>query len=86
MDVEQALEKVKWSGEMQQSIKVNIEIMRIFTKLRTMMLTHKDLLLKMEEMEKKVSGQDEKIKLIFDYLKKFIQQQAKPRKRIGFKQ
>ncbi len=63
-----------------QSIKMNIQIMRIFTKMREMLLTHKDLLLKMEEIEKKVSGQDEKIKLIFDYLKKFIQQQKTPRR------
>ena len=68
-----------------QSIKVNIQIMRIFTKMREMLLTHKDLLLKMEEIEKKVTGQDEKIKLIFDYLKKFIKQEKTPRKQIGFK-
>jgi hypothetical protein len=68
-----------------QSIKVNIQIMRIYTKMREMLLTHKDLLLKMEEIEKKVMGQDDKIKLVFDYLKKFVQQQRKPRKPIGFK-
>ena len=67
-----------------RAIKMNIQIIRIFVQLREMLLTHKDLLLKMEEIEKKVSGQDEKIKLIFDYLKKFIQQQNTPRKQIGF--
>ena len=68
-----------------RAIKMNIQIIRIFVQLREMLLTHKDLLLKMEEIEKKVSGQDEKIKLIFDYLKKFIQQKKTPRKQIGFK-
>ena len=67
------------------AIKVNIQIIRTFTKLREMLLTHKDLLLKMEEMEKKVIGQDEKIGQIFNYLKQFIKDQETPRKRIGFK-
>jgi hypothetical protein len=40
----------------------------------------------MEELERKVSGQDEKIKLVFDYLKQFIKEQEEPRKEIGFKQ
>lgn len=68
-----------------RAIKVNIQIMRIFTKMREMLMTQKDLLQKMEEIEKKVSGQDEKIKLIFDYLKKFVALKNTPRKQIGFK-
>lgn len=49
-----------------RAIDVNIKIIRVFVQLKKMLLTHKDLLLKMEEIEKKVSGQDEKIKLIFN--------------------
>lgn len=64
---------------------VNIQIIRIFTKMREMIQTHKDLLLKMEKLEKKVTGQDEKIALIFKYLQKFINIQEKPRKSIGFR-
>ena len=67
------------------AIKVNIQIIRTFTKLREMLLTHKDLLLKMEEMEKKVIGQDEKIGQTFNYLKQFIKDKEPPRKRIGYK-
>lgn len=43
------------------AIKVNIQIVGIFTRMRQMLLTNKDLLLKMYELERKVSGQDEKI-------------------------
>ena len=68
-----------------RAVDVNIKIIRIFTRLREMLLTHKTLLLKMDEIEKKVSGQDEKIKLIFDYLKRFIQLQSQPRKLIGYR-
>ena len=34
-----------------RAIRVNIQIMRIFTKLRDMLIAHKDLRLKIEEME-----------------------------------
>lgn len=67
------------------AIKVNIRIIRVFTKMREMLLTHKDLLLEMEEIRKKVSGQDEKIELIFNYLRQFIKAQAEPRRQIGYK-
>ncbi len=67
-----------------RAIQVSIQIVRIYTKLREMLLTHKDILLKLEEMEKKIGKQDNKIKLVFDYLNQFIKQQEKPRKLIGF--
>lgn len=67
------------------AIKVIIQIIRLFTKMREMLLTHKDLLLEMEEIRKKVTGQDDKIELIFDYLKQFINEQEEPREPIGIK-
>jgi hypothetical protein len=67
------------------AIKVNIQIIRVFTKMREMILTHKDLLLEMEEIRKKVGDQDEKIELIFNYLKQFVKEQNTPRVRVGFK-
>ena len=68
-----------------KAIEVNIQIMRIFTKLREMVLTHKDLLLEMEEIRKKVSGQDDKIEMIYKYLMQFIKEQDEPRPQIGYK-
>jgi hypothetical protein len=65
--------------------KVNILIIDTFVKMNEMLLSHKDILLKLEEMEKKVAGQDEKVKMIFNYLKQFIHQQETPRKQIGYK-
>ena len=73
-----------------RAIKVNIQIMRIYTKIRYMLLTHKDILLKLEKIEQKLSGHDKKILLIFEYLKQFEQAKQeeleyKNRKRVGYK-
>jgi phage regulator Rha-like protein len=68
-----------------RAIDVNIRVVRTFTKMREMLLTHKDLLLEMEEIRKKVGGQDEKIELIFNYLRQFVQEQGAARVGVGFK-
>jgi len=67
--------------------KVNVLIIDTFIKMRELLLTHKDLLLEMEEIRKKVAGQDEKIEMIFDYLTKFITQEEnkEPIRKVGFK-
>ena len=38
----------------ERAIEVNIQIVRVFTRLREMVLTHKDILLKLEQLEKQV--------------------------------
>ncbi len=55
-----------------RAIEMNIQIMRVFIKMKEMLLSHKDILLKVEQIERKVIGQDEKMRLLFDYLKKFV--------------
>jgi len=74
------------------AIEVNIQIIRIFTRLREVLLSHQDLLMKMEQLEKRMLQQDEKtkkheeeIKLIFNALKQLLQPPQVPRKPIGFK-
>ena len=59
--------------------------MKIFIKMRELLMMNKDLLLEMENIRKKLGGQDEKIEMIFRYLEQFIHEKEKPRKRIGFK-
>lgn len=69
----------------QRAILVNIQIMRAYSRIRAMLITHQDLLLKMEELERRVTGQDGKVALVFDYLRQFIRQKAEPCKQIGYK-
>ena len=67
------------------AINVNIQIIRVFTKMRSLMLTHKDILLQLEKMEKKLGKHDEQIVLVFEYLKKLLSPPQAPRRRIGFR-
>jgi hypothetical protein len=64
-----------------RAIDVNIQIMRTFTRLREMLLTHKDLQRKIEIMEKKY---DQQFKIVFDAIKQLLDPEKKPRERIGF--
>lgn len=68
-----------------RAIAVNVQIMRAYCRMREMLFTHKDLLLKMDELEKRLAGQDKKVALVFDYLRQFVKQQQEPRKQIGFR-
>ena len=66
----------------ERAIKVNIQIMRTFTKIREMLATHKELRRKIEEMEKKYDAQ---FKVVFDAMRQLmIEPPLKTRKRIGF--
>jgi hypothetical protein len=73
-----------------RAIMVNIQIMRVFTKMRALLDSHKEILRKLESIEKKDIEQDDKILLIFEYLKQLEQSKQEEtnfqvRKRIGFK-
>ena len=67
------------------AIRVHIQIIRVFAKMRELLLTHKEILLQLEKIEKKLTGHDEDIALIFEYLKKLLNPAQPPRKRIGFR-
>ena len=68
-----------------RAIQVNIQIMRIYAKLRGMLMTNKDILLKLEKLETKVSNHDENFKVVFKYLKELLSPPAEPMRKIGFK-
>jgi len=67
------------------AIQVHIQIIRVFAKMRELLLTHKEILLQLEKIEKKLAGHDEDIALIFQYLKELLNPVQPPRKRIGFR-
>jgi hypothetical protein len=67
------------------AIQVHIQIIRVFAKMRELLLTHKDILLQLQKMEKKMTGYDMDIALIFKYLKQLLNPAQPPRQKIGFK-
>ena len=67
------------------AIQVNIQIIRIFTKMKEMLSTHKDILIKLEQLEKEGVQNKQDIATIFRVLKQFIQSPPEKRRRIGFK-
>ena len=67
------------------AIRVNIQIIRVFIKMRELIMTNKDILLQLEKMERKLTKHDEDIILIFQYLKKLLTPPQLPRQRIGFR-
>jgi hypothetical protein len=52
--------------------------------MRELLLTHKDILLQLEKMEKKLTRHDDDIVLIFEYLKQLLNPPQTPRRKIGF--
>jgi phage regulator Rha-like protein len=74
----------------ERAIQVNIQIVRIFTKMREMLSSHKEILSRLEKTEYKLAEHDDQILLIFEYLKQLEQTKQEVldqqnRKRIGYK-
>lgn len=67
----------------ERAVLVNIHIIRVFAKMRELLSTNKDILLKLEQLEQKVTKHDEDIALIFQYLKDLLNP-SKPAQPIGF--
>ena len=64
-----------------RAVKVNVEIMRTFVRLRQLMATHTDLARKLTALEQKY---DKQFKVVFDAIRALMTPPAKPRKKIGF--
>jgi hypothetical protein len=70
----------------ERAVLVNIHIIRVFTRMRELLSTHKDVLLKLEHLEKAVVKHDNEIGLIFEHLRELLDSSTEPRPEIGFKQ
>jgi hypothetical protein len=66
-----------------QAIKVNIAIMRAFVRLRELLAAHKNLVRKLEELERKSEIHDLHIKTIFEAIRQLMVPEG-PRRKIGF--
>ena len=74
----------------ERAILVNIRIIRIFSRMRELLLEHKDIVEKLSQIEQKLVDHDDKILLVFEYLKQLEQVKQeekifKERTQIGFR-
>ena len=65
----------------QRAIQVNIQIMRVFTKLRELLMTYKDLKDKIETMERNYNHQ---FKSVFDAIKLLLENDVQLNKRLRY--
>ena len=73
----------------EQAIDVNIQIVRLFTRMRRLLMKHKELILRVEQMDGKIEGHSDEIRVLFDYIRKLIEDKKVrdnqvTRTRIGF--
>jgi len=68
----------------ERAIKVNIEIMRAFVKLREIISTHKELAGKLAELEKRTTEHDEHIQDIFQAIRQLMMSPETGKRKIGF--
>lgn len=70
-----------------KAIQINIQIIRVFTKIRAAVTDTLNLKLDIESLKKKFENQDKNIELLFTYLDELMDKQEfpKPRTQIGYK-
>ncbi len=68
-----------------RAIAINIQIMRVFVKMRQMIVSYKDLLDKIEELESSDTEQTKHIRNIYDLIKELLEPAVKNPRKIGFK-
>lgn len=64
-----------------RAVRVNIEIMRAFVRLRQMLAAHADLARKHDDLERKY---DRQFRIVFDAIRELMSPPEPKRKRIGF--
>ena len=64
-----------------RAVEVNVEVMRAFVRLRSMISEHADLVRRLDALEARY---DRQFRSVFDAIRALIAEETKPRRRIGF--
>ncbi len=69
------------------AIKMNIQIIRVFTKMRAILTDTLSMKIEIEEIKKKLNNHSKNIELVFNYLDELVDKKENtlPRKKIGYK-
>jgi hypothetical protein len=68
-----------------RAVKVNIQIMRAFVKLRQILSTNKELVHKLSQLERKTEKHDAEIHAIFKAIRQLMTPPEKTKKKIGYR-
>jgi regulator of replication initiation timing len=70
-----------------KAIAINIQIVRIFTRIRQMLTDNTELRLAIEKLERKMENNTKNIEVVFKYLDEMLEKTENPipRKAIGYK-
>ncbi len=69
----------------EQAVQVNIAIMRAFVRLRELLVIHKDLANKIEDLERQDAEHDAKFRVVFEAIRELVEETPPLKQRIGFK-
>jgi ORF6N domain len=68
-----------------QAVQMSVFVVRAFVRLREMMLTNRDVVAKLAELERRVTGHDEAIRSLVQTIRQLMASPGKPRRSIGFR-
>ena len=68
----------------ERAVRVNIEIMRAFVRLRRILSSHKELARKLEELERRIGAHDRQIQAVFQAIRQLMAPPEPKSRRIGF--
>ena len=69
----------------ERAVQVNIQIMRAFARLRELMLSHRDLAQKLDDVERKYQQHEKHFAVVFDAIRQLLEPSPESKKpRIGF--
>ncbi len=66
------------------AVKMSILIVKAFIRLREVVATHKELIHKLQDLERKVGRHDGEIKTLFEAIRRLMTEPEKPKTKFGF--
>lgn len=68
-----------------KAVQVNIQLVRIFTKMRDILIDQKNLLEQIDKIKDRMDHHDDKMDGVIRYLQRFVKEQTTERKSLGYK-
>ena len=67
-----------------RAVVVSVALVRAFVQLRELLTTHRELAVKLGELERKLAGHDHAIRNLFETIRQLLEQPDHPTKEMGF--